>query len=202
MDKTCPNSDQAVGRTIPCRESPRNWPFALKEGPCDRAGSNWIPMKTSRRPVFSEAGPTGCRWYRPALDGLWRCSRVPGARRMISWLLFPRIRSPVPLKKSPSIAVMAGCKPEYMPVVLAALEAACADTFCLHGLLATTYFSGPVVIVNGPITKAIGMNSGINALGQGNRANATIGRGAATDHPQYGRRPALRRRPGCFGQSW
>jgi len=43
-------------------------------------------------------------------------------------------------------------------------------------LLATTYFSGPVVIVNGPMTKKIGMNSGINALGQGNRANATIGR--------------------------
>ncbi len=73
-------------------------------------------------------------------------------------------------------AVMAGCKPEYMPVVLAALEAACIDEFCMHGLLATTYFSGPVVIVNGPIAKAIGMNSGVNALGQGNRANATIGR--------------------------
>jgi hypothetical protein len=73
-------------------------------------------------------------------------------------------------------AVMAGCKPEYMPVVLAAVEAACMDEFCLHGVLATTYFSGPVVIVNGPVTTTIGMNSGINAFGQGNRANATIGR--------------------------
>jgi hypothetical protein len=73
-------------------------------------------------------------------------------------------------------AVMAGCKPEYMPVVLAAVEAACIDEFCMHGVLATTYFSGPVVIVNGPIAKAIGMNAGGNALGQGNRANATIGR--------------------------
>ena len=73
-------------------------------------------------------------------------------------------------------AVMAGCKPEYMPVVLAALEAALEPAFTLHGLLATTYFSGPIIIVNGPITKSLGMNSGINALGQGNRANATIGR--------------------------
>jgi len=73
-------------------------------------------------------------------------------------------------------AVMAGCRPEYLPVVLAAIEAACTDTFNIHGLLATTYFSGPVVIVNGPIARAIGMNSGVNALGQGNRANATIGR--------------------------
>lgn len=73
-------------------------------------------------------------------------------------------------------AVMAGCKPEYMPVLLAAVEAACSDEFNMHGLLATTYFSGPIIIVNGPITKAIGMNSGGNAFGQGNRANSTIGR--------------------------
>jgi hypothetical protein len=73
-------------------------------------------------------------------------------------------------------AVLAGCKPEYLPVVLAAVEAACTEEFNGHGLLATTYFSGPVVIVNGPIARRIGMNSGINALGQGNRANATIGR--------------------------
>ncbi len=73
-------------------------------------------------------------------------------------------------------AVMAGCRPEYLPVVLAAVEAACTDEFNAHGLLATTYFSGPLLIVNGPIRRAIGMNSGVNALGQGNRANSTIGR--------------------------
>jgi hypothetical protein len=73
-------------------------------------------------------------------------------------------------------AVMAGCLPEYLPVVLAALEAATADEFALHGLLATTYFAAPVLIVNGPVATRIGMNSGVNALGQGNRANATIGR--------------------------
>ncbi|HVQ62458.1 MAG TPA: hypothetical protein VMS53_10270 [Burkholderiales bacterium] len=73
-------------------------------------------------------------------------------------------------------AVMAGCKPEYMPVLLAAIEAALEPVFTLHGVLATTYFSSPVIVVNGPIAKKIGMNSGINALGQGNRANSTIGR--------------------------
>ena len=73
-------------------------------------------------------------------------------------------------------AVMAGCLPEHLPVVLAALEAAAAEEFALHGLLATTYFAGPVVVVNGPVAARIGMNSGVNALGQGNRANATIGR--------------------------
>ncbi len=73
-------------------------------------------------------------------------------------------------------AVMAGCKPEYFPVVLAAVEAACTSEFNMHGLLATTYFSGPIVIVNGPIAERIGMNSGNNVFGQGNRANLTIGR--------------------------
>jgi len=83
---------------------------------------------------------------------------------------------PCSVEKVAINAVLAGCKPEYLPVVLAAVEAACLDEFCMQGLLATTYFSAPVVIVNGPIRQAIRMNSGINALGQGNRANATIGR--------------------------
>jgi hypothetical protein len=73
-------------------------------------------------------------------------------------------------------AVMAGCKPEYMPVILAALEAACTDEFNMHGLLATTMPVGPILIINGPICEEIGMNSGLNLLGQGNRANSTIGR--------------------------
>jgi len=73
-------------------------------------------------------------------------------------------------------AVMAGCRPEYMPVVLAALEASLDPLFTMHGLLCTTCFSSPIIVVNGPIAAEIGMNSGINCLGQGNRANATIGR--------------------------
>lgn len=73
-------------------------------------------------------------------------------------------------------AVMAGCRPDYLPVVLAAVEAACTDRFNMHGLLCTLWFSGPVVIVNGPVRREIGMNTGRNAMGQGNRANSTIGR--------------------------
>ncbi|MDB9876131.1 thioredoxin family protein [Pseudomonadales bacterium] len=84
--------------------------------------------------------------------------------------------APCSIEKIAINAVLAGCRPEYLPVVIAAVEAVLEDQFCMHGLLATTYFSGPMVIVNGPISRAIGMNSGGNALGQGNRANATIGR--------------------------
>ena len=90
--------------------------------------------------------------------------------------VIPPDQVPCSVEKVAINAVMAGCKPEYLPVVLAAVEAACLDEFCMHGLLATTYFSGPIVIVNGPIIDEIGMNSGANALGQGNRANSTIGR--------------------------
>ena len=88
----------------------------------------------------------------------------------------PPNNAPCTVEKVAINAVMAGCKPEYMPVVLAAVEAALAPEFAMHGLLCTTYFSGPMVVVNGPVARRIGMNSGVNALGQGNRANASIGR--------------------------
>ncbi len=84
--------------------------------------------------------------------------------------------APITVEKVAINAVLAGCKPAYFPVVLTALEAALDPIFTMHGLLCTTCFSSPIVIVNGPITKSIGMNWGMNALGQGNRANATIGR--------------------------
>jgi hypothetical protein len=83
---------------------------------------------------------------------------------------------PVTVEKIAINAVMAGCKPEHLPWVIAAVEAICTDEFNIHGVLATTMPVGPVVICNGPGTKAIGMNAGGNVLGQGNRANLTIGR--------------------------
>lgn len=83
---------------------------------------------------------------------------------------------PCSVEKVAINAVLAGCKPEYLPVVLTALEMACTPAFNIHGVLATTMSVGPVLIVNGPIRRAIGMNAAINVLGQGNRANNTIGR--------------------------
>jgi len=84
--------------------------------------------------------------------------------------------APCSVEKVAINAVMAGCKPEYLPVVLAAVSGACSEAFNAHGLLATTMPAGPVLIVNGPIRRRIGMNSGVNVFGQGNRANSTIGR--------------------------
>jgi len=73
-------------------------------------------------------------------------------------------------------AVMAGCAGPELPIVLAALEAACHEDFALHGVVATTAPAGPVVVVSGPYALAAGMNAEGNALGQGSRANLTIGR--------------------------
>src|SRR6516225_9792311 len=72
--------------------------------------------------------------------------------------------------------VMAGCKPEYAPVVRAAMLALTADAFNLNGVQATTHMAAPLLIVNGAIAREIGMNGDCNAFGSGNRANATIGR--------------------------
>jgi hypothetical protein len=90
--------------------------------------------------------------------------------------LMPPDLVPCTVEKVAINAVMAGCKPEYMPLVVAAVEAALIDEFGMHGLLCTTMFAGPLVLVNGPAAKRVGMNSGVNCLGQGNRANASIGR--------------------------
>ena len=73
-------------------------------------------------------------------------------------------------------AVMAGCRPEYMPVLIAAVQAIAEPDFGLYGLSATTNPDTPMLIINGPIAKQLDINSGTNALGRGWTANATIGR--------------------------
>ena len=73
-------------------------------------------------------------------------------------------------------AVMAGAKPGYMPVILAAVDAMTAEPFNLYGVNATTHPVAPLVLVNGPVADEQRINSGYNVFGQGWRANATIGR--------------------------
>lgn len=73
-------------------------------------------------------------------------------------------------------AVMAGCLPAYFPVVVAAVEALVDPRFGLHGVVATTHVSTPLLIVSGPVARELNINAGYNLFGQGWRANATIGR--------------------------
>jgi hypothetical protein len=73
-------------------------------------------------------------------------------------------------------AVMAGCRPDYFPVVLTTVEAACDPVFNLHGQSGTTNAASPLIIVNGPARKRLDINCAAGVFGPGYRANATIGR--------------------------
>ena len=73
-------------------------------------------------------------------------------------------------------AVMAGCKPEYMPVVVAAVEGIGDPRWGYHGPATSTGGAGVLMIVNGPLARALDFNSGDNLFGPGWRANATVGR--------------------------
>ena len=114
---------------------------------------------------------------------------VPPTPERVMWMLtgtrrdprevvaiVPPNLAPVTVEKVAVNAVMAGCKPEYLPVVIAALEAVCTDTFNIHGIMSTTWGATPVIVVNGPIRRRLDMNMGMMALGYGTRSNATIGR--------------------------
>ena len=88
----------------------------------------------------------------------------------------PVRRRRITAEKVAIAAVMAGCRPEYTPVVLAIVRAMCEPEFGLHGSTASTGGSAPFVVVNGPVRGAIGMNATHNVLANGSRANVTIGR--------------------------
>jgi len=95
-------------------------------------------------------------------------------------------------------AVMAGCRPEYMPVVVAAVEALLDEPFDVQGLQATSDPAAPLVIVSGPVVQQVGINHGIGLFGHGSRANATIGRAVRLvmvnvggGHPETGDKSTL-----------
>jgi peroxiredoxin len=152
--------------------------LAVKRGEATLAARRVrIPVADDPFEFLSEQGVTDGLPVVPPTEA--RVVRMlSGTRRAPSDVvaLVPPNLAPATVEKIAINAVMAGCEPAYLPVVIAALEAACTDEFNLHGVLATTYFPTPVVVVNGPIRRAIGLNCGANVFGQGFRANATIGR--------------------------
>ena len=88
----------------------------------------------------------------------------------------PERRREITVGKVAANAVMAGCLPEYMPVVLAGTEAMLEPIFNLVGPSSSMGGAAILSIVNGPVTKELNINSRNNLFGPGNRANATIGR--------------------------
>lgn len=88
----------------------------------------------------------------------------------------PVRRRRITAEKVAIAALMAGCLPAYMPVVLAIITAMCEPQFGLHGSTASTGGSAPFIVVNGPVRLALDMNATHNVFANGSRANATIGR--------------------------
>jgi hypothetical protein len=90
--------------------------------------------------------------------------------------VMPPLTGIATIEKIAANAVMAGCLPEYFPLVIAAVKGVLQPGFNLDGVQTTTGNVAPVVIVNGPCRDVLQINYGANAFGQGWRANATIGR--------------------------
>lgn len=88
----------------------------------------------------------------------------------------PPKRGEATIEKLAINSVMAGCRPEYVPVVVTALECMLEPEFNLGGALVTTHSCEPLVIVNGPAAPRLEINGGHGVFGSGYRANATIGR--------------------------
>ena len=93
-------------------------------------------------------------------------------------------------EKAAANAIMAGCLPEYFPVVLAILDAVGTSEFNLHGTTLNDSGSAVLIVVNGPIAQKIGMNSAEGIFCPGNRANSTIGRAFAAVAPELYRQPS------------
>jgi hypothetical protein len=114
---------------------------------------------------------------------------TPPTREAVDWMLTGTSRSPdekigimaprngmATIEKIAINAVMAGARPEYLPVIIAAIECVTEKGFNLYHLVNSAGSPTPLIWVNGPIAKELGMNSGMGYLGRGNRANNTIGR--------------------------
>lgn len=112
----------------------------------------------------------------PTEERVWACLEAAGLAPTARVGLERLRQRPITAEKVAINAVMAGCLPAYMPVVVAILRAMCEEPFNMHGSTASTGGSAPFIVVNGPIRTALGMNATHNVLANGNRANATIGR--------------------------
>jgi peroxiredoxin len=99
-----------------------------------------------------------------------------GRDRSLSLGEVPPAMGEATLARLAACAVLAGCRPEYFPVVLAAVEGALEPAFNLNGQAVTTQPAGQLLILNGPARETLELNSSIGALGPGRRANLTIGR--------------------------
>lgn len=133
-------------------------------------------LEAINREYYTRGWTDGLPIIPPTEERVWRM--LQGTRRDPQTIIgrMPPRWGEATVEKLAINAVMAGCVPEYMPVLITAVEALLEPQFNLYGIQATTHPVAPLVIVNGPLTHDLDVNSGYNAFGPGWRANATIGR--------------------------
>jgi hypothetical protein len=152
-------------------------------------------LKEAVAPVFKVSAPT----YDMAVDAVTQLFMqkrlndglpvVPPTKSAVDWMLKGTTRSPeevigtLPPRRGTATvktiainAVMAGARPEYLPVIIAAVEGMCDPNFDGTWWRMSTSSSFPAIVVSGPLAKELNMNSGMGLIGYGFRANATIGR--------------------------
>ncbi len=84
--------------------------------------------------------------------------------------------APASVEKVAANAVMAGCRPEYMRVLVPSVRALCDERLDIHGVQGTTHFAAPLAVVNGPVRGELGFACGSNVFSNAARANSTVGR--------------------------
>lgn len=112
----------------------------------------------------------------PTPDRVERMLEAGGLDPATSLGTVPPVNGEAIVEKLAVNAVMAGCRPEYFPVVLAATRAMLRPEFGLMTIQASTGPYGPMLVVNGPIRNELGISGGVGCMGPGWQANATIGR--------------------------
>jgi hypothetical protein len=126
---------------------------------------------------FSDRGWTdGLPVLPPTLAAVRKMVAAGGKKADVILGVIPPLNGVATVEKIAANAVMAGCLPDYYPLVLAAVRAITRPGYNLDGLQTTTGNIAPLAIVNGPCRNRLAINCGANVLGQGWRANATIGR--------------------------
>ena len=125
---------------------------------------------------FDKGWTDGLPVVPPTENAIWGMLESAGLEPQAEITFIDNRQVSVTAEKVAINGVMAGCKPEYMPVLVAAVEAMGDPLWCYHGPATSTGGSAVFTVVNGPIAEELGLNHGDNLFGPGWRANAAIGR--------------------------
>jgi thiol-disulfide isomerase/thioredoxin len=129
------------------------------------------PFEYCRR-QFGDALPV----VPPTVDKVEAMVQAAGLSPQTVIARIPPMYGEATVEKIAANAVMAGCVPEMMRVLLPLVRAACDERFNIHGVQATTHFAAPLVMINGPVRQELGFWSRQNVFSNVARANSSLGR--------------------------